>query len=446
MPLAPPLSVERLGGPAPDRISVDDALERIAGAFAPLGEHERVPAIEAIGRVLVEDVPADMDIPPFTNCAVDGYAVAAADVAMAAGDHAVQLRVLGEVAAGEVPPRAATRGETYRVLTGAPLPDGTDGIVPYEDTDGAGFGGWQRASAAPVAEAERSVRVFRGVGPGDNVRYVGEDQRKGEIILRAGTPLRPAEIGALASLGRTEVWVHRRPRVGILSTGDELTPPAEPLTPGHIRDANSQSLAAYVRHHGGEPLSLGIARDDKETVRARLLDAIARGADLLLTSGGVSLGDRDVVKEVLREEGEIAFWSIDIRPGRPLTFGTLRGVPILALPGNPVAVMVTFELFVRAALLRLAGHTRWRKVEMYATALQAISNRSGRENFMRAVVEQRWADGGEPEWTARLTGEQGSGIITSMVKANALVRLMRGQTRISAGERVRVVMLDWPPL
>jgi molybdopterin molybdotransferase len=302
------------------------------------------------------------------------------------------------------------------------------------------------------------------------VRYMGEDQRRGEVILRAGTPIRPAEVGALASLGRTEVWVRRRPRVGILSTGDELTPPGEPLVVGHIRDANSHSLAAFVRHHGGVPLALGIARDDKETVRARLLDAVAQGADLLLTSGGVSLGDRDVVKEVLREEGEIAFWSIDIRPGRPLTFGTLRGVPILALPGNPVAVMVTFELFVRPALLRLAGHARWRKVELYATAQQAISNRSGRENFMRAVVEQRWptteyahrasagreGDGSvgahqiglprEPEWTVRLTGEQGSGIITSMVKANALVRLLRGQTRIEAGERVRVVMLDWPPL
>jgi molybdopterin molybdotransferase len=452
----PPLSEERLGGPAPDWLTVDEAMERVVSAFLPLEDYERVPLVEALGRVLVEDVPADSDVPPFTNVAVDGFAVRADDVAGANAERPVALQVIGRTAAGAIASQVAGRGEAYRVLTGAPLPPGTDAVVPYEQTDGSGFGGWGVASPADAAgtmvgrgdlgSKVSTVRIFRPVEKSENVRYAGEDQRRGEVILRAGTHVRPAEVGALASLGRAQVWVRRRPRVAVLSTGDEITPIHQPLRPGAIRDANAHALAALISQYGGEALPLGIAPDDAEAVRARLSEAITAGADLLVTSGGVSLGDHDVVKRVLREDGEIAFWTVDIRPGRPICFGRFHGVPLLALPGNPVAVMVTFELFVRPALLRLAGHTRWRKVEIFATALQAITNRSGRENFMRAVVDLRPREEGEPEWVVRLTGEQGSGIITSMVKANALVRLVRGQRRVEPGERVRAVMLDWPPL
>jgi molybdopterin molybdotransferase len=317
--------------------------------------------------------------------------------------------------------------------------------VPYEYTSGRGFGGWTGARVTPEEEGE--VRVFRPVAPGENVRYRGEDQRRGAVILRAGSVVRPAEVGVLASLGRTEVWVPRRPRPAILSTGDEIVPVEQTPGPGQVRNANSWSLMALVRHYGGEPISLGIVPDRPQDLRERLLEGVARGADVLLTTGGVSMGDYDVVKAVLQQDGEIAFWSIDLRPGKPLAFGRFGGVPILGLPGNPVSTMVTFELFVRPALLRLAGHSRLRKVVLDAVALQPISNRSGRENFMRGVVERRpEVPSGEPPWAVRLTGEQGSNIITSMARANALVRLPKSRTRVEAGEQVEVWMLDWPAL
>ncbi|MGH2351622.1 MAG: molybdopterin molybdotransferase MoeA [Chloroflexota bacterium] len=481
-----PLAPERLGGRAPDMIAVDEAMARVVATFSPLGEYERVPLLEALGRVLVEDVPADMNIPPFDNTAMDGYAVRAEEVATATDRKPAVLRVLGEVAAGRVAAQPVGRGETYRILTGAPLPPGADTVVPYENTDGRGFGGWTGVAGSELAAQEREVRVFRAVERGDNVRYAGEDQKQGEVVVRASSVVRPAEVGVLASLGRTQVWVYRRPRVAVLSTGDEVVPVDQPLQLGQIRNANSWSLMALIRHYGGEPLDLGIAPDRPKAVRAGLLQGVAQGADLLLTSGGVSMGDYDVVKQVLQEEGEIAFWSIDMRPGKPLAFGQVRGVPIMGLPGNPVSSMVTFELFARPAMLRLAGHQRVRKVEVVATAQHVISNRSGRENFMRGVVERRVApplaggrmlrsaqhdsgtaghDGGAdreasrrnggvadpapapaPEWTVRLTGEQGSGILTSMVKANALVRVPKSRTRIEAGEPVPVLMLDWSPL
>jgi molybdopterin molybdotransferase len=455
-----PLAPERLGGRAPDMLPVDEAIDRIASAFAPLGEHERVGLLEALGRVLVEDVPADIPIPPFDNTSMDGYAVRSADVATATASHPITLRVLGEVAAGQVAEGPTAPGEAYRILTGAPLPSGADAIVPYEYTDGRGFGGWTGAEVPAVGE--REVRIFRAVEAGENVRYAGEDQRPGQVVVRAGALVRAAEVGVLASLGRTRVWVYRRPRVAVLSTGDEVVPVDQRLGPGQIRNANSWALLALIRHYGGQPIDLGIAPDRPEAVRERLLAGIAQGADLLLTSGGVSMGDRDVVKSVLKEEGEVAFWSIDLRPGKPLAFGRLRGVPMLGLPGNPVSSMVTFELFARPALLRLAGQERWRKVELQAQALQPITNRSGRENFMRGVVARRDAPagtpdrtpdetpdgttGGAPGWVVRLTGEQGSGILTSMARANALVRIPKTRTRVEAGEHVTVLMLDWPPL
>jgi molybdopterin molybdotransferase len=450
--LAGPLAAARLGGRAPDMLAVDDAFERVIAAFAPLGEHERVSLLDALGRVTVEDVPADIDVPPFDNSAMDGYAVRAEDVARATSEQPATVRLLGEVAAGQVATRALGPGEGYRILTGAPLPPGADTVVPYEYTDGKGFGGWRAGAAAGAPAAEREVRVFRAVERTDNTRRAGEDQKRGEVVLRAGTLVRPAEVGVLASLGRTRVWVHRRPRVAVLSTGDEVVPVDQPLGPGQIRNANSWSLLALIRHYGGEALDLGIAPDRPEAVREQLLEGVARGADLLLTSGGVSMGDRDVVKGLLQEEGEVAFWSLDLRPGKPLAFGSLRGVPLMGLPGNPVSSMVTFELFARPAILRLAGHRRLRKVQVEAIAQQAISNRSGRENFMRGALSRRpapgdgAASGGGTPWQVRLTGEQGSGILTSMARANALVRVPKTRTRIEAGEAVTVWLLDWPPL
>jgi molybdopterin molybdotransferase len=439
--------VDRIAGPAPDMLTVDDAIERILATFRPLADHQKVALDDALGRVLVEDVPADIDLPPFDTTAMDGYALRAADVATASKDAPVALDVIGHVAAGHVPNKSLERGQAYRILTGAPMPPGADSVVPYEDTDGTGFGGWSGQEGAARAAAERRVRVLAALEHGENVRFKGEVQRRGEIVVRAGSVIRPGEVAVLATFGRPEVWVYRRPRVAIISTGDELVTAAERPGPGQIRDGNAPGLAAQCRQYGALPIPLPIAHDDPDAVRSALLDGVARGADLLITSGGVSMGDFDVVKHVLRSEGSIDFWSIDLRPGKPLAFGRVRGIPILGLPGNPVSSLVTFELFVRPALLRLAGHRRLQKVELRAVALEPIKNSSGRENFMRGIVERRDSpeDGG-PEWAVRLTGEQGSNHVTSMARANALVRVPKSQRLVSPGETVRVLMLDWPAL
>lgn len=434
------------GGPEPGAISAAEAVARILASFAPLGGEEQLPALHALGRVLAEDVPAVMDVPPFDNSAMDGYAVRGEDVAAATQERPVSVRVIGEVAAGLTVTRPIAPGEAYRILTGAPLPPGADTVVPYELTDGKGFGGWSGEEGAELAAAETSVRVFRGVQPADNVRYAGEDQRRGDLVLRAGCVIRPAEVGVLATLGRTHVLVKSKPRVAVLSTGDEIVPVDHALRPGQIRDANGHSLAALVARYGGEALPIGIARDEPDALRTLLREAHALHADLLLTSGGVSMGDRDVVKLVLSQNGNVAFWGVDIRPGRPFTFGRYEGMPVMALPGNPVSSMVTFELFVRPALLRMAGHTRLEIPALAAIALEEIHNRSGRETFLRGIVEPYTSDGGEPAWTVRLTGDQGSGVLTSMCKANALVRLPKGKAHVTAGERVHVLMLDWPAL
>ncbi len=385
-----PLAPDRLGGRAPDMITVDDAVARIMAAFSPLQEHQRVPLLEAMGRVLVEDIPADIDIPPFDNSAMDGYAVQAADVATATSERPVSLRVLGEIAAGRVATGALGPGQAYRILTGAPIPVGADAVVPYEDTDGQGFGGWSSAAGAALAAEERLVRVYRSVERGDNLRRAGEDQKKGEVVIRSGTVVRPAEVGVLASLGRTQAWVYRRPRVAVLSTGDEVVPVDQPLRPGQIRNANSWSLLALISHYGGSPIPLGIAPDQPEAVRAALLAGVAAGADLLLTSGGVSMGDYDVVKGVLQEEGDIAFWSIDLRPGA----SGLRGRPGSAdhgSAGQPRLLDGHLRGSSRArpscAWPATAACARW---SLSATALQPITNRSGRENYMRDVVSPSW--------------------------------------------------------
>ena len=441
-----PTLADRLGGPAPDLLTVDDATARILAGFRPLPDHERAGLHDALGRVLIEDVAADIDLPPFDTTAMDGYALRAADVQTASKDSPARLEIIGQIAAGTVADRPLGPAQAHRILTGAPMPPGADSVVPYEDTNGIGFGGWSGAAGAAQAATERHVRVFTPVAVGENVRFRGEVQRRGEIVVRAGSVIRPGEVAVLATFGRHEVWVHRRPRVAILSTGDELVTAAEQPGPGQIRDGNAPALAALCRQYGAEPIQLPIARDDPEVVRAALVGAVERGADLLVTSGGVSMGDFDVVKHVLQSEGAVSFWSIDLRPGKPLAFGHIRGVPILGLPGNPVSSLVTFELFVRPAILTLAGHTRLNKVELLATALEPIKNTSGRENFMRGIVERRPTADGDTEWTVRLTGEQASNFVTSMARANALVRVPKTQRLISPGEKARVLILDWPSL
>jgi len=404
-------------------LSVETALEQILETFHPL-ESERAVILEALGRVLAEDVYADVDVPPHANSAMDGYAVLAADTVGAGRETPVRLRIVGELAAGYVTEMWVESGATVRIMTGAPIPPGADAVVKVEDT--AAEEGW--------------VSIFADVPPGQYIRPAGEDVRQGEVALRRGTIVRPQEIGMLATLGRREVAVTRRPRVAILATGDELVEIDAPLTPGKIRNCNSYSNAAQVIKYGGIPVMLGIARDRREDLTEKIRAGLAQGVDLFLTSGGVSVGDFDLVKDTLAAEGEIGFWRVRMKPGKPLAFGRIGDVPVLGLPGNPVSVMVSFEIFVRPAILKMLGVTDWKRPTVEAVLMDAVEHKDDRRHYLRVHVEQVEERAGE--YRAYLTGEQGSGILSSMVKANGLAILPEEWTHAPAGARVRVMMLD----
>ncbi len=403
-------------------LSVEEALERILSYFHPL-EPEKVPILESLGRVLAEDVHADMDIPPLANSAMDGYAVLAADTAGASPHSPRRLRIVHNLAAGYTTNVEVRPGTAIRIMTGAPIPPGADAVVRFEDTEREGD--W--------------VNILKEVPVGKNVRPAGEDVRKGELVLARGTVVRPQEVGMLAALGRREVSVIRRPRVAILATGDELVEIDQVPPPGKIRNANSYSNAAQVLKYGGVPVLLGIARDDIGELSEKIREGLERGVDLFLTSGGVSVGDFDVVKKVLATEGEISFWRVRMKPGKPLAFGRIGGVPLLGLPGNPVSAMVSFELFARPAILKMLGKTELDKPTVEAILEDGIERKDNRRHFLRVSVERR-----EGRYYARLTGEQGSGILSSMVKAQGLAIIPEDWECVEPGQRVRVMMLDWP--
>lgn len=423
------------GTPAPAWLSVEQALERIL-ALVPVLEPEERPILQALGQTLAEDVVAGVTIPPLDNAAMDGYAARAADLAGAAADSPVTLRVIGEVAAGYVSSQAVAPGTALRIMTGAPVPAGADTVVPFEWTDELD----QKQAGRPAGPIAQ-VAIRRASELGQNIRRAGEDLAQGEPVLPRGRVIRPAEVGVLATLGRASVRVIRRPRVAILATGDELAQPGEPLRPGQIYDANSYGLAAQVLRYGGHPELLGVARDTIEALTERLRTGLE--ADLLVTSAGVSLGDYDIVKDVLAREGEVRFWTVRMKPGKPLAFGRLRGaggrwLPHLGLPGNPVSAMLAFELFGRPALAKLLGQPMPRPVMITARLAEAVTNTDGRRCYYRAVVRREGH-----EYAARLTGPQGSGILTSMARANALIVVPEDVARIEAGEMAQVQMLDW---
>ena len=414
---------------SPELLTVAEALALILDSVAPLGA-ENVALLDALGRVLAKPVVAADSLPPFANSSMDGYAVRAADLAHARPEANVMLRVVADVAAGAPSAVAVTPGTAARIMTGAPLPDGADAVVPVEDTDEP----W-RDRDRPLPE---TVSVRRAVGPGDYVRYPGEDVRAGQTVLEAGHVVRPQEIGVLASLGVAEVAVVRRPRVGVLATGDELIDVAAPLTPGKIRNSNGYAQVAQVRALGGEAIMLGVAGDREDEVRARLDAGVAAGVDLLVSSAGVSVGAYDVVKAVLAAAGGVAFWRVRMRPGKPLAFGAYRGVPFLGLPGNPVSAMVSFERFARPAILRMAGRRELARPSVSAVVLEELHS-DGRESYLRAIVSRD-----ERGYVARTTGGQGSHMMTSLVQANALLIVPEGVTVVAAGSMLQAMMIDWP--
>jgi len=399
-------------------LSVDEALDRVLARIEPLAPTE-VGLLDALGGVLTEDATADRDVPPFRNSAMDGYAVRGADVAR----DGVTLRVVGAVAAGSLPERAVETGQAMRIMTGAPMPEGADTVVRVEDTD----------------NGTSVVTIIKATGKGVAVRQAGEDLRRGEVVLARGTVLRHPEIGVLASIGRAKVNVVRRPNIAVLSTGDELVDIDEEPGPGKIRDANRYSLAAAVRATGCAAFELGIARDSADDLRHALGNAAF--GDLVVTSGGVSVGDHDHVKPVVDAMGQMDFWSIALRPGRPLAFGELRtkrgSVPIFGLPGNPVSALLTFELFVRPALLKMSGRTKLHRPRVQARLLDRVDKPVGLRMFARGIYD---AAAG----TVRSTGPQGSGILRSMSLANALIDLPEPTATAGPGDTVNVVLTDLP--
>ena len=408
-------------------LDVDVALDRILAAFSPLPP-ESVPILEARGRVLAADVTARENVPPFRNSAMDGFAVRCADVAAATWDDPVELPVTAHVVAGDSEIPSLGERQAIRIMTGAPLPLGADAVVRFEETDEAG-----------VAAATRrgTVRIFRPPAPLDNVREAGEDIQVGRVILRRGRVLGPPDLGLLASVGQPAVPVHRRPRVAVLSTGDEVVVPGVALTPGKIRDSNAFVLGAMAERWGADVRLLGIARDTVADLTGRLQEA--RDADLIVTSGGVSLGDFDFVKDVLRSEGEVAIWQVRMKPGKPLAFGRIAGVPLLGVPGNPVAAAVSFLLFGRPAIRRMLGDPCLEQSLIDVETAEAIDNRGYRRHFVRVRLEGR--SDGPP--IARSVGEQGAGVLSSLAAANALLVVPEDRESVPAGARLRAIPLDW---
>ena len=416
-------------------ISVEEALEKVL-SFIEVLEREERPILHSLGQVLAEDIYSTIDIPPLDNSAMDGYAVQAENTYGASKSSPKKLAVVGEVAAGSISSREVEPGTAIRIMTGAPLPQGTDSVVPFEDTD--------EIERKLFQNTLSQINILKQIEKGANVRSSGEDITKGELVLRKGGVLRPSEIGVLASLGRSLVSVIRRPIVSILATGDEIVDIEQPLPLGKIYDSNTYTIAAQVLRYGGIPKILGIGRDSAQSLTQKLDEGL--NSDILVTSGGVSLGDYDIVKDILAKRGEIAFWTVCMKPGKPIAFGVIKKiengrekkVPHLGLPGNPVSSMITFEQFARPAILKMLGMKNFAKPTIQAIIENEIKNTDGRRVFARVVVTKR---GGQ--YYACLTGDQGSGILTSMAKANGLAIIPETAEGVKAGDIIQVQMLDW---
>ena len=417
-------------------ISVEEALERVLD-YVEVLEPECKSILDCLGQVLAEDVCSTVNIPPLDNSAMDGYALRAEDTRGASESSPRYLMVVGEVAAGSVPTKKVGSGTAIRIMTGAPLPEGADSVVRFEDTDEVS----RKSSGGGPSQIGILCQAKKGV----NVRCRGEDIARGGLILKAGKVLRPQEIGVLASLGRSNALVIRRPVVAIIATGDELIGVDQPLTPGKIYDSNTYTIAAEVSRYGGIPKILGIGRDSVQSLTEKIDEGL--DADMLISSGGVSKGDYDMVKDVLAEHGEVGFWTVAMKPGKPLAFGVMKKmeggrrekkVPHLGLPGNPVSAMITFEQFARPAILKMMGKKNLAKPAIRAIIEDDVVNTDGRRLFARVSVTRR---GGQ--YYASVTGPQGSGILTSMAKANGLAVIPESSRGVKAGDMVVVQMLDW---
>ena len=402
-------------------LSVDQARERILSHFQPVIP-EMLPLAGCSKRVLAADIVAPNDLPPFDNSSMDGFAVRAGDVAEAATDSPRSLRVVADIPAGSHPTISLAAGEAARIMTGAPVPEGADAVVPVEDTN---FN--DRAAGTPVPE---NVQVLKPAKPGWNIRPRGMDILSGEIVLHKGRLLKPQDLGLLAMLGFANVSVFRKPRIALFSSGDELLPPEAPLEEGKIRDSNSYTLAALIEEAGAEVIRLGVAKDNYDSVKDLLEKAVELKVDLILSSAGVSVGAFDFVKQVIESNGSMDFWRVNMRPGKPVAFGDYKEIPIIGLPGNPVSAFVGFEVFVRPALEKLGGLAGGSRQTVRVRCDEQIDS-DGRESYLRVQVQEE-----NGAWVARLTGHQGSGNLHSLVQANALLIIPAGVKCVPAGQEV----------
>jgi molybdopterin molybdotransferase len=400
-------------------ITVAEALDKILSQIHPLG-FEKVSLLDALGRVIGEDIYAQRNIPPLDNSGMDGYALRSEDVREACKELPVRLEVIEDLPAGFVSTKKVEKGKAIRIMTGAPIPKGANTVIPVEETKrGDGF-----------------VLVLKAVSLGENIRRSGEDVRKGDCVVSQGDLIRPAEVGMIASLGRSFISVYQRPLIAILCTGDELVDVDGGVNEVKIISSNSYTLASQVKDCGAIPLQLGIAQDRREEIEEKLRQGIR--ADVVISSAGVSVGDYDFVKEVMKKLGmEMLFWKVAMRPGHPLAFGTIGSKPVFGLPGNPVSSMISFEQFVRPSLLKMMGHRQLFRPVIEAVLKEEFKKAIGRRFFIRGSVSLE-----KGQYVVTTTGEQGSGILRSMVKANGLIVIPEDQEIVRAGERVKVQLLD----
>jgi molybdopterin molybdotransferase len=397
-------------------VQVAEAQEIVLDCVTPVGV-ETVPLLSALHRVIAEEVTASRHIPLHDNSAMDGYAVRHNDIEGASAERPVMLDVVEILPAGKTAQRQVAPGKAIKIMTGAPMPEGADTVVQVEHTNAS----------------DTRVEIYRAPHTGSNIRQRGEDIRIGECVLRQDTYLRPAELGVLASVGKAQVLVYQRPRVAILATGDEIADLGTPDPSGKIINSNSYTLAGQITEAGGIPLLLGVAPDNREVISQRIASGLR--TDVLITSGGVSVGDFDYVRECLDGAGFVGhFWTVAMRPGSPVTFGTVDQVPVFSLPGNPVASMVTFELFVRPALLKMNGYPELFRPYLEAILQDEVHKRRGVRTFLRGILRQR-----QGQTVVTTTGPQGSGILRSMNLANCLIDIAEEVDVLHPGDTVQVL-------